>query len=218
MSRLIEKLNGDEMVLLVALPEATVKYAQAAESAGADAVIISLDDSKDKSDLISLVGSVKIPVGLYLDQRVASTKAQMTAFKKLGFDFFSVAFGSIEKWMMELDMGKVAHLKPSYDLENLVRMSETPINAIEASVIPVEEATNELTVGDLQQYITISLTSTLPVIVPTQKRIRISEVPIIGDTGAKGLLLKDSLTCGNLASFSLVIKEFKSAIKQLKDQ
>jgi hypothetical protein len=218
MSKLTEKLNKEAMTLVVELPEVSVKYAKAAQESGADAIIVRLDDSKDKSELISLVDSIKIPAGLYLDQRISATKAQLKAFQKLGFDFFIVPYGSLENWMLELPLGKIADLGSNYDVDNLTRISEKPIDALEAAVITDEDLDKELTVGDLQQYITIALSSVLPVIVPTQKKIRVSEIPVIWDTGAKAILLKGPMISCNITAFSAVIKEFKSAIQQIKDQ
>ena len=80
-----------------------------------------------------------------------------------------------------------------------------------------EELGKDLNVGDLQQLITIAMSTALPVIVPTQKTIRASEVPIIWDTGAKGIMLGGTVTGDTPDSINAVTKEFRSAIEAIKE-
>jgi hypothetical protein len=95
-------------------------------------------------------------------------------------------------------------------------LSERPIDGLDAAVIMPEDWGKDLNVGDLQQYITIAMSTNLPVIVPAQKSIRASEVPVIWDTGAKGLMIGEAITGDTVASLGAVTKEYRSAIDTIK--
>lgn len=218
MSKLISLLNKNPMTLIVSIPQARVEMAKAAEDAGADAVCIRLDTAKDKSDLIKIVDCVKIPVGATLEGESAVSETQMTGLYKLGFDFFDMSLAGIPSWALKLEgLGKIVALDQDYSAYDLTGLSQRSIDAIDAAVIPKEALGKDLLVGDLQHYITICLSTGLPVIVPTQKMIRVSEVPIIWDTGAKGIILTDIVAGNTLQSLKAVTKEFKEAIENLKE-
>jgi hypothetical protein len=60
------------------------------------------------------------------------------------------------------------------------------------------------------------MSTTLPVIVPTQKSIRASEVPIIWDAGAKGIMIGECVTGKTATSIKAVTKEFRAAAEAIK--
>jgi hypothetical protein len=217
-SKLIELLKKEPMTLIVNMPECTTRSAKMAESAGAHAIIIKIDSSKDKSDLINIVKAVNIPVGVMIEDDAFVLESQMRALIKLGFDFFGTSILSVRDWMLDLKgFGKIARLNSDHELEDLTRLSDKPIDAVDAAIMPKETEGKDLTVGDLQQYITICLSTGLPVIVPSQKMIRPSEVPIIWDTGAKGLIIDDKVFGDDMKKASVLIKEFRAAIDSLKE-
>lgn len=206
------------MSLIVCLFAAKVDIAKAAEEAGADAICIPFDSSKDKDELIKIVSSVKVPVGVKFDKETGVTEAQIAGLKKLGFDFFDISFTGMPKWVSGIEgIGKIISLDQDYSAYDLTGLSKQSLDAVDAAVIPGEVLGKDLMVGDLQHYITICLSTGLPVIVPTQKMVRVSEVPIIWDTGAKGILLTEIVAGDNIKSVTAVTKEFKEAIENLKE-
>jgi hypothetical protein len=217
-SKLIELLKKQPMTLIVNLSESSVASAKSAEKSGADALTIRIDSSKEKSDIINIVKSVKIPVGVMIEDDAFVMESQMKALMKLHFDYFGTSVMVIRDWMLGLDgFGKVARLNQNYDLDDLTSLSDRPIDAINAAIMTKDEIGKDLTVGDLQRYINICLSTKLPVIVPTQKLIRASEIPIIWDTGAKGILMDEKIIGNKLGTFSSAIKEFRAAIDSLKE-
>lgn len=217
MSRLLSLLDKLPLTLIVNLPENSIELAKAAEEGGADALTVPIDPSvKDKKQLISIVDTAKVPVGARL--RGDISEDEVIGLKKLGVDFIDFDLTGAAAWMLKLTgVGKIATLDSRYIVEDLTRLSDRPINGIDAAIVPDESIGRDLMVGDLQEYITICLSTGLPVIVPTQKLIRISEVPIIWDTGAKGILLTDIVTGTSSKSLKAVTKEFKEAIKALEE-
>ena len=73
-----------------------------------------------------------------------------------------------------------------------------------------------LTIGDLQCYIKIAIASSLPVIVPTQRKVSTDEVPIIADTGVKSLMIGAIVTGKTPSSLFIATREFRKAIDSLE--
>ena len=218
MSRLIERLNKDVFSLIVLLPEISVSFARAAESSGADAICVRFDAEKDKSELIELVKAVKVPVGIMFDDGSDVLAERLAAFAKFGFDFIDAKPEVLKRTGGKPGSGRVGRLLYDFDIEAVSRFSDGDLDAVDAAIIDPETFGGELTVGDLQQYITLSITSRLPVIVPAQKTIRVSEIPIVWDTGAKAIMLDAAITGDSLNTFKTVVAEYKNAVAALKEQ
>ena len=214
MSRLIAILNKEPLTLIVKLPGNTVEMAKAAEASGADAICLSY--SEDKDALGDIIDAIKIPVGMSLDENIL-TEEEMKDFKKLGFDFIDIPSNDAPDHLLKMGgFGRIVALDPDYSEIDLTRLSERPIDGLDAAIIMPEDWGKDLNVGDLQRYITITMSTTLPVIVPAQKSIRASEVPIIWDTGAKGIMIGKNIIGDNVRSMKAVIKEYRSAIESIK--
>ncbi|MEK7377186.1 MAG: hypothetical protein AABZ57_08535, partial [Candidatus Margulisiibacteriota bacterium] len=72
-----------------------------------------------------------------------------------------------------------------------------------------------LTVGDLQYYISLAISSALPVIVPTQRRIEPDEIPILADTGVKSIMIGAIVTGKTPGSIEEATRKFREAIDTL---
>jgi hypothetical protein len=202
------------LTLIVKLPENSIEMAKVAEDAGADAVCISY--SEDEDAIKRIIKVLNIPIGMSLDENIL-TGPEMKDFKRLGFDFINIPSNDAPDHLLEIGgLGRILSLDQDYNEIDLTRLSDRPIDGVEAAVIVPEEWGKELTVGDLQQYITIAMSTTLPVIIPAQKSIRASEVPIIWDTGAKAIMIGENVIGDNVQSMKAVIKEYRSAMESIK--
>jgi hypothetical protein len=189
--------------------------AKAAEEAGAGAICMNYSD--DKGVIKEIIEAVKIPVGMSLDENILS-EAEMNEFKKLGFDFIDIPSNDAPDHLLEKGgFGRIVALGPDYGELDLTKLSDRPIDGLDAAVIEPEEWGKDLNVGDLQQYITIAMSTTLPVIVPAQKSIKASEVPIIWDAGVKGIMIGAAITGDTPASLKAVIGEYRTAVESIKE-
>ena len=214
MSSLVSLLNKELLTLIVKLPENSVEMAKEAEASSADAICLNYSDDKDA--LKDIINAVKIPVGMALDENIL-TETEMKDFKKLGFDFMDIPSNDApDHILIAGGFDRILALDPDYSEIDLTKLSDRPIDGLDAAVIMPEEWGKDLTVGDLQQYITIAMSTTLPVIVPAQKSIRASEVPIIWDTGAKGIMIGKTIIGDNVQSMKAVIKEYRSSLETIK--
>jgi hypothetical protein len=218
MGKLSSLLSKEPLTLIVRLPENSAEMAEAARSGGAHAVAMSIDPSqKDKKDVISIIKSLDIPVGITLENNIGAQ--ELAGLVKLGVDFVDLPLaGARENPVKGPGFDRILALGPDYNAIDLTRLSEGSCAGLDAAVILEEEWGRELTVGDLQQYITIAMSTMLPVIVPAQKAIRISEVPIIWDTGAKGIMIGGNVTGDDPVSLKAVTAEFRAAIESLKNE
>ena len=215
MSKLVSLLSKEPLTLIVRIAGDSVEMARAAEESGADAVCV--DFSGDKDIVKKIIGSVKIPVGISVKDNIL-TEADIKYFQKLRIDFMDAPMGNIpESALKPGGFGRILGLGPDFDALDLTGLSDRPIDGLDAAITLEEEWGKDLTVGDLQHLITIAMSTTLPVIVPTQKTIRASEVPIIWDTGAKGIMIGETITGETSASLKAVTCEFRSAIEALKE-
>ncbi|OGC06304.1 hypothetical protein A2526_04185 [candidate division WOR-1 bacterium RIFOXYD2_FULL_36_8] len=204
MSRLLDAMKSKTLTLIVHIPENVVDLAKAAESSGADVLIVSYDKEADK-----IPKEVSIPVGLDL-----SLSAPKDIESLSGFDFINFNHNALDNYA-NFKNTKVIILDDYYTLDKLMSITAKNIDAINAAIIPIRQKGKDLLVGDLQNYIAIALSSNLPVIIPTQRSIKVSEVSIIWDTGVKGLILTDVVLGKNIKLLSKAIKEYRVAIDDI---
>ncbi|HTY12872.1 MAG TPA: hypothetical protein VMD02_01645 [Candidatus Omnitrophota bacterium] len=208
MSKLLEKLKNNKMTLIVQLPENTAEMAAAAERAGADAIVI-----RDGDDVSGISSAVKVPVGLDISDQAEIDEKTARSHDK--FDFVNFHFEALKTVSKKLKTGKIIALNEEYTLDKIIGVEETGAQAIDAAILPLGASSKELMVGDLQNYIAIAISSGLPVIIPTQRSIKPSEVAIIADTGARGIILTEEVLGDNVRSLEKNLKEYRTAADDL---
>ncbi len=208
MSRLLELLKTKKMTLIVQLPENTREMAEAAEQAGADAIVV-----RDGEDAADIIKTVKIPVGVDISAKNPVEEKEIKAHDR--FDFISFHFEALKAVAKRVKPGKILALNDDYTLDKIIGVEDTGAEAIDAAILPLSQNSKELAVGDLQNYIGIAISSGLPVIIPTQRVIKPSEVAIIADTGAKGMILTDKVLGDSAKSLKKNLMEYRLAADDL---
>lgn len=230
MSKLVSLFKKKQMTLIVSLPENSSELAVAAEEGGADAIKVHMNVKhaasgtvfgsfkEEKDFILDILNKVKVPVGLVPGKDDLPNKSEMEALKKMGVDFFDLFHDKIPGWMLKIkSMGKVAALDESYSVERLIELQDLKIDCLEAAIVQKSDYGKDLTVSDLQNYITIAVSSPLPVIVPTQKYIRVSDVPLLWDAGIKSLMIGTIVAGDTAKSIYDSTKKFKEAVNLLGD-
>ncbi len=214
MPKLVNLLNKNKLTVIVTLPENSLELAQAALDGGADALqLIVKDDLKTAEKIIA---KVKAPVGLSIGPKVAANEAKLAELSKWGADYLSVDIKSFSSFSAKAKkITKVLALNEQFSYDELIEISRLGAEAIDAAIIPLVGVGKEMVVGDLQNYISIVLSAGVPVIIPTQRCLKPSEVAIISDTGAKGLLLTPVVTGCSAEHLRKNIGEFKLAADEL---
>ena len=209
---------------MVALPKNDPEMAEAAVSGGADALQLHINMSyfktfyEEKENLGKIVKDSVIPVGIAPGQEVHADKDEMEEIERLGFDFFNIDAGLVPPFMVELKgMSRILALNNKYTLDTLMQSLSKKPDVIDAAIVPAAGRGKHLIVGDLQHYISIVLSSGIPVIIPTQRQIKTSEVAILSDTGAKGLMLTSMVLGDTPDKIEKRVMEFRRAIDDLGD-
>ncbi|MFC1559617.1 hypothetical protein ACFLZ2_01660 [Candidatus Margulisiibacteriota bacterium] len=228
MSKLLKLFKEKPLTLIVSLPENSAELAEAAERGGADAIKIHMNMKhaasgtvfgpfdQEKEAVKAILDKVKVPVGIVPGNEILPAKEDMAALKKMGIDFFDLFHSRIPNWMFNLKgFGKVAALNEEYSVERLMELKDLRMDCLEAAIIPKSDYGKDLTVSDLQNYITIAVTSPLPVIVPTQKFIRTSDVPLLWDAGVAALMIGAIVAGDSSTSIHEATKKFKAEIGKL---
>lgn len=222
MTKLVKYLNNNKLTIIVALPKNNLELAEAAIRGGADALQFQVNVSgfgsfaEEKEALQSLVRQLKLPIGLNLGYNAETSEKEVKAIKKIGFDFVSVRMKLLPEYLRKIrGLSRIVTLHSDFVFENLVGMEKIGADVLDAAIIPSPMQGKDLVVGDLQNYISIVLAAGVPVIIPTQKDIRPSEVAIVADTGAKGLLLTPIVTGTTEQHIEKNVREFRVAVDDL---
>lgn len=228
MSKLLKLLDDNIMTLIVSLPQNSVELAKAAEEGGADVIKIHMNMThaasgttfgsfeQEKKIIKEIVNSVKVPVGIVPGYEVLPSQKDMDGLSKIGVDYFDLFQDKIQDWMFDIkDMGKIAALSEEYSIERLTVLRDLKMDCFEAAIVPKNHYGASLTVGDLQNYITICISSPLPVIVPTQKYIRVSDIPILWDAGVSAVMIGTIVTGDTPGSILSATKKYKAAMNDL---
>ncbi|MBI5700946.1 hypothetical protein HZC34_03740 [Candidatus Saganbacteria bacterium] len=206
MSKLLKYLSEKPLTLIVNIPENNIEMANAAVQSGADVLVLNQGYDEEK-----ILKASSVPVGL--DVNDAEIK-EIEKLLDLKFDFINFHHQALDQYI-KLKKAKIIALDENYTLDNLMQLSDKKIEAIDAAIIPISQSIKDLMVGDLQNYIAIALSSNIPVIIPTQRSIKPSEVPIIWDTGAKGLLLTKTVIGETAESIYKAVKEYRNAVDDI---
>ena len=86
---------------------------------------------------------------------------------------------------------------------------------VEASIMPGTEYGQPLCMRDLLRYRTLVQATKLPVVVPTQRLIRPSEVAALAQTGVRGLMIGAVVTGRTEESIRRAVHEFRNAIDRM---
>jgi hypothetical protein len=212
------------MTLVAALAQNDPELAQAAVDGGADALCLHInvrdfgDFLAEKEKLAAVLEACELPVGVVTGMKKQAARHEIEEMIKMGFDFFNINIEHAPAYVPDLKrITKVIALGSRFTIDVVLGVGRFGANAIDAAIVPSSEHGKELKVGDLQNYISIVMTAGIPVIVPTQRSVKPSEVAIIADTGAKGLMLTPVITGKTARGIKETVQSFRVAVDDLGD-
>jgi putative N-acetylmannosamine-6-phosphate epimerase len=222
MPKLINLLSKNKMTLIAALPKNDPELAEAAIAGGADALQLHInahgfgDFKKEKENLEKILSVSKVPVGIVPGQKEHASQKEMDEMVEMGFDFFNMNIEHLPGFSKNLKgISKILALGSRFTIEIVLGVKTYGADAVDAAIIPSSEYGKDLLVGDLQNYISIVISAGIPVIIPTQRSIRPSEVAIISDTGAKGMILTSVVTGTTPKHIKERVQEYRVAADDL---
>ncbi|NCO36301.1 MAG: hypothetical protein AUJ92_09515 [Armatimonadetes bacterium CG2_30_59_28] len=233
MNQFLRKCRTDRISLIVSLPANSPELAIAAIAGGAECLKVhirvhhdasgthfgSLEDERGNLEsILSVAGTV--PVGIVAGAEDAATPEEMSSLAEMGFDFFDLYDYCMPAWMLnETSMTRVVAIGPEWNPDQLRSLqSMGGADILEAAIVPHDRYGEPLSVRDITQYRAISGFADAPVIVPTQKKVRPEEVPVLVDAGIRALMIGAIVTGKHPEGIENVTSHFRSQIDEVRSQ
>lgn len=195
---------SNKFSLLVSLPSNDLELAKAALEGGADAIKMhcnvwhrasghtfgTYEDNREFiRSLIELCGDV--PVGLMPGTSEAFiTEADCRELEEMGLSYVSAYSHHLPCFMMESEkLTNAVAIDFTYSNSTLDAVRDSDIEVLECSIVRGEEYGTDMTYADVLRYAEVVKKSGKPCVVPTQRKIRPSEVKHLYRAGCKALMI-----------------------------
>ncbi len=227
MNDYLSMLHEKKLTLIMSLPENNPEMCRAAFEAGADVVKCHVNlshrasgnqfgtFSQSREVLWQMLGDRKGPMGIVPGADPDIVEKDMEEILKMPFSFVSVYGHHAPPALMESQIPVMAAADASYSLEEIRALELCGAGVIEASIVPGSEYGTRLTLRDLARYRAIADAVTVPVVVPTQRRILPGDVPVLARTGVRGIMIGAIVTGKEVQSVEETVRAFRRAIDAL---
>lgn len=188
-----------ELALIASLPVHDLSYARAALRGGAHALKLHFGLTHrasgetsprlgDQPDVVARLRDLApdVALGAVLGDSAAGVEQDLDQAARLGLDFISGYAHALPARALQSGMEVLVALD---DDSPAAWASHLPPGALlEASVVPAAEYGAPLTAADLLRYGALRAATAAPLVVPTQKRILPSDLPLLRQLGVDALM------------------------------
>jgi hypothetical protein len=228
MNRFLDLLYS-RPTLIFSLPKNIPALAEAAKQAGADALKVHIHIhheasgthfgslAEEKAALTEIL-ALGLPTGIVVGAgEVMASREEMAELQAMGFEAFDAYAHYLPGWMFELSgMAKMLAVDDSYNAPALGRLEAAGMDILEAAVIPAKGYGEPLQPGDLAQYRALREAVKVPIVVPTQRKIRPEEVPdLFRDCRPNALMIGAIVTGVEPGSVAAAVAAFKDAFGRI---
>jgi len=228
LSRTIE-LMKDKFTLISSLHTNSLELAVASEESGADAVELHLniEDAAsairfggidiEENSVREVIGSVKVPVGVWIGDMPMVSKEEWEKIVGSGVDYVKMLAHHMPSYVYNDDrVKKIISVGSGYVLEQVEILShDGRVSAIEASIMTPQVFRLPLTLFDISNYTLITRRSSKPVIVPSQKFIEPNDLAVLKRIGIGGIVTNSIVTGTTQLSYREILAEFRRAADRL---
>lgn len=230
MAKLIDQLRSDRPCLIVSLIENDPEAARAAVDAGADALKLHVNTEhlpsgartgsfeEERPRLEAILATAGVPVGIVPRPSFGTTMDEVERYRDMGFDFIDfyprnmspavLAVPGITKWVA---------VEPFHDPLLVREFAAAPwAEVLEAAILPREVYGAPLSVEDLGRLSALRRLAGeqgKPVVVPTDRRIRPSDVPALVAAGLKNLMIGVAVTGRSVKGIERATSDFRKAME-----
>ena len=225
MSTFLSELQSARPCLIVSIPGNHADMAQAAEAAGADAIKLHINVThhatgitfgtleQERAALEKISAAVKIPVGLVPGEDLAISPETVNAIAAMGFTFIDGYAHTLPGWLRGGKMDYWAAINPTYTINEIKHLADLPwVDVIEAAIIPADAYGQLLSIRDLARYRELHQILTKPFVVPSQRRLRVEDVPGLLAVGAKNIMIGAVVTGMEVAGIKTLTRAFRRAM------
>lgn len=228
MSRFVELLKKVPFFLMVSLPKNDLSMAKAAEAEGAMAIKVHLNVhhpaskikfgtfGKEQSAIQKILDNVKIPVGVVPGGDTFASYKELFRLQEMSVDFFDAFLRHFPACVLRMEkVGKMAALGEEYTISMIEQLHCLGVEVIEATIFNPKVYGNPLVLRDIVKYREISSHTPVPVLVPTQKKIKPEETALLKAAGCRGIVIGAVVTGTSCKSLAKIVREFRAAINKL---
>lgn len=228
MNHLHDQLTSNEWTLLASLPANDIELARAALRGGAQGLKIhinvehfasgtrfgSFDEEREKiAAIVDVAREHGASVGIVPGANGAfASPAEFALLKQIGVDYFDAYPFDCPAWaLMQRDLVVMIAAYHGMELEDLFKYEDLGMTLCEASVVAHEDYGKELTARDLVTYSALCGMTSVPVIIPSQKKLEARDVLALRKTGARAVLLGAIVLEREASTIEAGLRAFSSA-------
>lgn len=224
------KAFSKKFVLLVSITQNDPNLARIALENGADAVKVHLncahfasgtnfgswEAEKEKIAKVAEVVRPHIPLGIVTGAEVVPDAQDLSEIRQFGFDFWDLFANHIPpEYLKWKELAHMSAVGPDWTPEFVQDLVSLGVDVIESSIIPRDLYRTRLTAADLCRYKRLVRSAGVPVIVPTQKKVRPDEVKYLQEVGVSGLAIGAVVTGLGTAYLGETVAAFRKAIDEI---
>lgn len=230
MDSLIDKMKRVDFPLVVSLPENSAEMAKAAIDEGATALKLHLNchhrasgtkfgsfsqERHNLDDIARVARDARCHLGIMAGAERCASREELEILSGMGFEFFDIYARDLPGHLLGFrSLRKVVAFGEDYDLEEVRALKDMGVDALEASIIPPEGYGMQLTAADLLKYRSIVNACKLPVIVPTQRKVTLDDLPLLRDTGVSSLMIGAVVTGSTVEGLRRAVRMFHTALTE----
>lgn len=224
----MELLAQKKPTLIMSLPENNPEFAKIAFDNGADVVKVHVNLHHHASQhqfatfeqecdkLVRILSNAKGPCGIVAGQDVEQVRKIYLDIVDLGFEFISLYAHHTPLELLRCDkIKKMIAFDNTYDLGDLRYLAQIGADVFEASVMAPDTYGQPLSSRELVTYKRICKNTGLPVVIPTQRKIRPDEMEQLMDCGISGIMIGAMVTGLLGESIGAAVAAFRKAIDRL---
>ncbi|MDE2039914.1 MAG: hypothetical protein KGO96_09330 [Elusimicrobia bacterium] len=223
-------LSRKSFVVVASLPANDPALAAAAFKAGADAVKLHLNVEhrasgrrfgawrQEKSAILKILRDRRGPVGLMPGAAVTASPEELKEALAAGVSFLDAYDYDWPAWMLSLPACLMIAAPHGFCLGRVAEYAALGMGCLEASIIAPEDYGKPLSARDLSQYRQLVRAARRPVLVPSQKALRPSDLALLRRAGARGVLLGAVCLGTGVASWKRGLPAFVAAARRLAER
>lgn len=227
--RFLELMNKDQLQLVISCPFNDYDFVKAAWENGADAVKIHLNVdhhasgnhfgsvAEELSFIEKVLENSPVPVGVVLGGSPDSVREDFINVLKHKFDYLSVYLHDATSEVLEQNkITKMFAASNTYSIDEIKMFEVLGTEILEVSIMNPEDYGKPLNLRDLVNYKQVNQAVSIPTLLPTQKKVTVQDLQSIKDVGFNGIMVGAVVTSKDFNQYVQVIKDFRSAIDELK--
>jgi hypothetical protein len=221
-------LDSAQAPLIAILPHNTSEYAEAAQSGGADAIILGIDKTESmfpglfgsfdlqEDSILGIVSTASVPVGISIGDSRPLTPDSWERIISKPFSFVNMYAHHMPPFVLsDTRIDKLVSIGAGYMVEQIKSLAEmSEVKALEAAIVSPQGATHVFSVLDLSTLSMISRLSAKPVILRAQKRLEEGDFPGIAQAGLRGISLDPSALEPGVEAYRDAVTTFRSRVRR----